>query len=167
MVHKAPWIFQSIWSIIRGWLDPVVASKIHFTKSVEDMEAYIPRSNILKELGGDDDWSYTYVEPVPGENDLMVKGAEVKEVLLRKREGQVKEFEQLTKKWVEGEQNGGARARVVEDLRKGYWELDPYLRARTVYDRTGVFGEGGKLEMYKYREGKGKEVPAERFDEID
>ncbi|KAH0609561.1 uncharacterized protein H6S33_013047 [Morchella sextelata] len=167
LVHKAPWIFQSIWSIIRGWLDPVVASKIHFTKSVEDMEAYIPRSNILKELGGDDDWSYTYVEPVPGENDAMVKGAEVKEVLLRKREGQVKEFEQLTKKWVVGEENQGARARVTEELRRGYWELDKYLRARTVYDRTGVFGEGGRLEMYKYREGKGKEVLAERFDEID
>ncbi|KAH8151619.1 uncharacterized protein LAJ45_04241 [Morchella importuna] len=167
LVHKAPWIFQSIWSIIRGWLDPVVASKIHFTKSVEDMEAYIPRSNILKELGGDDDWSYSYVEPVPGENDAMVKGAEVREVLLRKREGQVREFEQLTKKWVEGELNGGARARVAEELRRGYWELDPYLRARTVYDRTGVFGEGGRLEMYKYREAKGKEVAAERFDEID
>ncbi|KAI5842562.1 CRAL-TRIO domain-containing protein [Morchella snyderi] len=167
LVHKAPWIFQSIWSIIRGWLDPVVASKIHFTKSVEDMEAYIPRSNILKELGGDDDWSYMYVEPVAGENNAMVKGAEVKEVMLRKREGQVREFEQLTKRWVEGEQNGGARARVAEELRKGYWELDPYLRARTVYDRAGVLGEGGRLEMYKYRESKGKAVQTERFDEID
>jgi len=29
-VIDAPWIFQTCWSIIKGWLDPVVASKIQF-----------------------------------------------------------------------------------------------------------------------------------------
>ena len=23
LVHKAPWIFQGIWKVIKGWLDPV------------------------------------------------------------------------------------------------------------------------------------------------
>ena len=71
LVHKAPWIFQSVWTIIKGWLDPVVAAKIHFTKHLEDLEQYIPRSQIVKELGGDENWEYHYIEPVSGENDLM------------------------------------------------------------------------------------------------
>jgi len=71
LVHKAPWVFQGIWSIIKGWLDPVVASKIHFTRSVEELEEFIPRSQILKELGGDEDWEYNYIEPVEGEDDLL------------------------------------------------------------------------------------------------
>jgi hypothetical protein len=56
LVHKAPFVFSAIWNIIKGWLDPVVASKIHFTKHLEDLEQYIPRSQIMKELGGDEDW---------------------------------------------------------------------------------------------------------------
>ena len=50
LIHKAPWIFSGeyspkivnqicllthflgIWNVIKGWLDPVVADKIHFTK---------------------------------------------------------------------------------------------------------------------------------------
>ena len=39
LVHKSPWLFQGIWKIIKGWLDPVVAAKVHFTSSVEDLEA--------------------------------------------------------------------------------------------------------------------------------
>jgi CRAL/TRIO domain len=64
-------LILGIWNIIKGWLDPVVASKIHFTRSVADLEQFIPKSQIVKELEGDDQWEYKYVEPVPGENDIM------------------------------------------------------------------------------------------------
>src|ERR1700755_2748639 len=75
LVHKAPWIFQGIWKIIRGWLDPVVAGKVHFTSNVDDLEKFIPRSQIIKELEGDEQWEYKYVEPVQGENDAMKEAA--------------------------------------------------------------------------------------------
>lgn len=121
----------------------------------------------MKDLGGDDDWEYSYVEPVPGENDRMEKGAGIREKLQAKRDEQIKEFEELTKRWVKGEQTQGGREKIAEGLRDGYWELDPYLRARTVYDRTGVFGEGGKFEMYGYRnKGKGLQVETSA-DDID
>lgn len=164
LVHKAPWIFQSIWSIIRGWLDPVVASKIHFTKSVEDMEVFIPRSNIIKELGGDDDWEYTYLEPVTGENDLIVNGASIRAQLQAKRDEQVKEYEALTRTWIAAGPDDVAkvrneRFRVAALLRDGYWEMDPYVRARTVYDRTGVLGVKGKLDFYSYKKTVATPVP--------
>lgn len=131
------------------------------------MEAYIPRSNILAELGGDDNWEYTYVEPIPGENRRIAEGAEVRERLQAKRESQVREFEELTRRWVKGEETGEGRKRVAEGLRVGYWEVDPYMRARTVYDRTGVIGEDGRLDFYGYKnKGKGVEVETSA-DDID
>lgn len=156
LVHKAPWIFQSIWSIIRGWLDPVVASKIHFTKSIEDMEVFIPRSNIIKELGGDDDWEYSYLEPVPGEDDPIANGASIRAQLQVKRDEQVKEYEAFTRSWITAEADDSERFRnerfrVATLLRDGYWEMDPYMRARTAYDRTGVLGVKGKLDFYSYK----------------
>ena len=31
----------------------------------------------------------------------------------------------------------GKRDEVAEKLRSNYWQLDPYIRARSVYDKTG------------------------------
>jgi len=52
LVHNAPWVFQGIWKIIRGWLDPVVAAKVHFTNNRSELEEFIHPGQILKELGG-------------------------------------------------------------------------------------------------------------------
>src|SRR5690349_3323634 len=71
LVYKAPWVFNAVWSIVRGWLDPVVASKVSFVKNVDELEKFVPRNQIPKELGGTEDWSYSYPEPVPGENAAM------------------------------------------------------------------------------------------------
>src|SRR3954469_5791332 len=71
LVYKAPWIFNTIWSIIRGWLDPVVAGKVHFVKTEKDLEEYVPKSQIPTELGGEEKWEYAYVEPKEGENDIQ------------------------------------------------------------------------------------------------
>ena len=75
LVYKAPWVFNAVWSIVRGWLDPVVAGKVSFVKTVDELEKFVPRTQIPKELGGDEDWVYTYPEPVAGENDTMADTA--------------------------------------------------------------------------------------------
>jgi len=33
-------------------------------------------------------------------------------------------------------------------LREDYWHLDPYIRARSYYDRVGMINPGGKLQFY-------------------
>src|SRR6202000_841664 len=71
LIHKAPWIFSSIWNIIKGWLAPVVAAKISFTKNREDLEEFIAPERLPKELEGDEDWEYEYSEVVTGENVKM------------------------------------------------------------------------------------------------
>ena len=137
-----------IWSIIKGWLDPVVASKVHFTKNVEELEAFVERSHIIKELGGDDPWTYDYVQPRPGENDQM-SDTSTKERLLDERAAMVKDFERLTQEWIKEPQAvEQRRGELAERLRSGYWQLDPYIRARSLYDRTGVIRTGGQIQHY-------------------
>ncbi|KAL1884145.1 hypothetical protein VTK73DRAFT_6814 [Phialemonium thermophilum] len=153
LVHKAPWIFQGIWRIIRGWLDPVVAGKVHFTNSKKDMEEFIEPSRILKELDGDEDWEYQYVEPIPGENDTM-KDTETRNRLVAAREQLYKDYEQATMEWIQtraaekAEEIKARRNAIATKLREDYWNLDPYIRARSYYDRIGVLQPGGKVEYY-------------------
>lgn len=152
LVHKAPWVFQGIWRIIRGWLDPVVAAKVHFTNNLAELEEFIPRSQVLKELGGDEDWVYSYKEPVPGENDKM-KDTATRDKLIAAREQLIKEYEEATLDWLhssEGEAKGAntKRSELMKRMKESYWNLDPYIRARSVYDRIGVIGSGGQLNPY-------------------
>lgn len=141
-----------VWKIIRGWLDPVVAAKVNFTNNNSEMEAFVPASRIIHELAGSEDWTYNYIEPVPGENDKM-KDTESRDKLLKNREGIVDEFEKATLEWINGEGDLESfkkkRHEIANKLKDDYWVLDPYIRARSYYDRVGLINPGGKLEFYK------------------
>ncbi|KAF8424085.1 CRAL-TRIO domain-containing protein [Tirmania nivea] len=165
LVHKAPWIFQGIWSIIKGWLDPVVASKIHFTKTNEDLEQFIPKEHIIKELGGPENWEYMFQEPVAGE-DVALEDKESLAKLQEERAETVKRYEELTRTWINelprpsaGETQDALevlsnskikteRLDVAKSLKEGYWKMDKYIRGRTYYDRTGVIGPDGRIDFY-------------------
>jgi len=152
LVYKAPWVFNAIWSIIRGWLDPVVAGKVHFAKNIDELEKFVPRNQIPSELGGDEKWTYAYPEPVPGENEKM-KDSATREALEGERADVVKKYENTVVGWIhEGdgnmEEKRKERNAVAEELRLNYWKLDPYVRAKTLYDRMGMLSEGGQLDFY-------------------
>lgn len=154
LVYKAPWVFNAVWSIVRGWLDPVVASKVSFVKNVDELEKFVAREHIPKELGGSENWSYTYPEPVPGENDAMLDTA-TRQAIEAERAQIVRRYEALVLDWIRTGTLPDAipagrsrRDAIAEDLRNNYWTLDPYVRARTLYDRMGVLGPGSQLAFY-------------------
>ncbi|KAI1515023.1 CRAL/TRIO domain containing protein [Pyrenophora tritici-repentis] len=153
LVYRAPWVFNAVWSIVKGWLDPVVAGKVHFAKTVDELSNYIPRSQIPTEQGGDEKWEYKYPEPVPGENDKM-KDEAPKLELQTERQQIVDKYEATVLEWIHAgdsaslEDTRKERDAVAEQLRVNYWKLDPYVRARSLYDRMGVIQEGGKLDFY-------------------
>jgi hypothetical protein len=154
-------------NIIKGWLDPVVASKIKFTKTTEELEQFIPRSQIIKELGGNEDWEYAYIEPAEGEDAALADTARL-QCLQAERDGVVKQYEELTKAWIvaDGEESGdkkGKRNELAKKLESGYWAMDKHLRGRTFYDRTGVLGPDGSVNFYP----KKKEEPMEDSSDID
>ncbi|KAI1809161.1 CRAL/TRIO domain-containing protein [Poronia punctata] len=177
LVHKAPWIFQGIWKVIRGWLDPVVASKVHFTNNVKDLEEFIALDRIPDEMDGTSGWTYEYLEPVPGENDKM-KDTQTRDELLRERESLYDEYETKTIEWIH-EEDGAKRTTINEEraviarkLKEQYWRLDPYIRSRSLYDRIGVIKPGGHLDYYSAWEvpavPNGKPAPVETSpDDID
>ncbi|DAA76602.1 TPA_exp: CRAL/TRIO domain protein [Trichophyton benhamiae CBS 112371] len=147
LVHKAPWIFSSIWAVIKGWLDPVVAAKVHFTKTPEDLEAIIPRKNLIKSLGGEDEYEYKYIEPIEGENDKQ-KDTARRDELLKTRMEMAGAFQEATLAWTASKSNSATseeetyikktRTELAEKLCENYWQLDPYIRARSMYDRLGL-----------------------------
>lgn len=151
--YPAKQVAKGIWRIIKGWLDPVVANKVHFTNGRSGLEEYIAPSQILKELGGDEDWEYKYVEPAADENAAMEDTA-AKDKIMSERVSLAKEFEEATKAWLrEGESDAGKQARgkrdtIADQMRENYWKLDPYIRARSLYDRQGVIGAGGAINYY-------------------
>lgn len=153
--------------MIKSWLDPVVASKIHFTKTQEDLEQFIPKEHIIKELGGPEDWEYVYQEPAPGE-DAALEDKETLSKLETERAEIIKKYEALTRAWINelpeastGETSSAPevlsnlkikeeRFEIAKELRDGYWRMDKHIRGRTIYDRTGVIavGASGKVGLY-------------------
>lgn len=131
----------------------MVAAKVHFTKTVDELSEFISRDHILTELGGDDPWTYRYEEPIEGENERM-NDVSTRQRLQTERAAVVHEFEDVTREWIRGgggegtEKGKSRREELAKKLHEGYWKLDPYVRARSVYDRTGLIGEGGKIHFY-------------------
>ncbi|KAL4959441.1 CRAL-TRIO domain-containing protein [Aspergillus stella-maris] len=156
LIHKAPWLFSSIWSVIKGWLDPVVAAKIQFTKNAADLEEFIPKSRIITELEGDEKWEYKYIEPQEGEN-AKLKDTAKRDELVAQRQELAKELQDSTVSWIlASRKKDGDNAKDVAQKRKGlierlrahYWTMDPYVRAPSLYDRLNVLQGGGKIEFY-------------------
>nr|CAG8465246.1 15428_t:CDS:2 [Entrophospora candida] len=96
IIHKAPWVFGQVWKLIAPLLDPVVASKIRFTKEDKDILAFISESHLIEEL----------------DNERIKKERDQKKI----------------------------------HLRQAQLELDPYIRARTLYHRTGILKEDGACD---------------------
>lgn len=130
-----------------------MAGKVHFTNNVKEVEEFIPLNHIPKELDGEEDWEYKYVEPIPGENHRM-KDIETRDRILAEREQQYRDFEDTTIRWIQnpdgekGKEIKSEREAIASKLNQGYWTLDPYVRARSLYDRTGVIKPGGKVDFY-------------------
>lgn len=70
-VHNAPCVFTDICSVIKNWIDSVIASKIKFTKSSSDLSEYISLEFVPKILGGNNLSEYKFIEPDLNENDFI------------------------------------------------------------------------------------------------
>ena len=72
--------------------------------------------------------------------------------LLDERAAVVKEFETATQRWVRDSETSDIlkqkRNELAERLRSGYWQLDPFIRARSLYDRSGLIQKGGVVQFY-------------------
>ena len=117
------------------------------------MTEFVDLDKLPKEVDGNSDWEYRYVEPIEGENAKMSDTA-TRDELLEVREQLVNEYELATLEWLNA--SDAEKAAAVKDrrnaiaakLRDDYWNLDPYLRARSLFDRIGMIQPGGRIEFY-------------------
>ncbi|KAM0205685.1 hypothetical protein ACHAQI_008974 [Fusarium lateritium] len=153
LVHNAPFVFWGVWTVIKHWLDPVVASKIHFTSGTKGLLKFIPKANLQKSYGGEDPWEYKYIDPVPTENERM-ESEEKKTKIQIERQELIDQFEQFTVEWATLDQESepsleakGKRDELAQLLELNYWKLDPYIRSSTYYHRTGVVNRQGGVDF--------------------
>ncbi|KAJ5594075.1 uncharacterized protein N7459_000283 [Penicillium hispanicum] len=147
---NAPWIFSGFWKIISGLLDPAVAAKVHFINDAKALEQLIPQEHIIKELGGQEDWEWEYIEPQPHENDRIHDTA-TRDTILAERKTLSDTFFRVTAEWLSNPPSEDVidrRDSVIKQLRENYWRLDPYVRSRSMEDRLGVIKEGGLIDFY-------------------
>ncbi|KAF9423035.1 hypothetical protein BGZ94_008420, partial [Podila epigama] len=146
VVHKAPWIFGAVWKMISPMLDPVIRAKVQFTNNRKELEEFIARDQLLKNPSyeGDDSTPYQYIEPAPQENRLMSEEPEAKAKALARRKDMELTFERLTEVWL-GQKQLSSSAAVIQErqevgskLAETWWMTEPFVRARTVYDRIGA-----------------------------
>lgn len=144
LIHRAPWIFNGIWKIVKNWLDPVVASKINFTKNISDLEKFIEKDQLMKFLDGDDDYEYEYLQPNEKDNGLAITDKEITEKLFLERSKLQEEFISKTIAWIETPDNETSKSLLQERLeiqRKltdNYHSYDGAVRNRSIYDRLSV-----------------------------
>ena len=143
-VHNAPWIFSTVWNIIKNWLDPVVASKIVFTKNFQDLSGYINPDFIPVELGGIDTSGPEYNVPKAGDDvPPRRKDATYRKLKLERDEIYMRFFT-ATKKWIEATNPEVSSEYLKEkismniELSNNYIQLDPYIRNPGPYDRNGL-----------------------------
>ncbi|KAI0521075.1 CRAL/TRIO domain-containing protein [Xylaria bambusicola] len=146
LIHNAPFVFWGLWNMIKGWLDPVIASKINFTRKSADLLQFVPAENLQTSYGGKDSFEYKYIEPVEGEN-AKLEEVEKRAEIQHERNELVDEFELRTSEWASlaadtsaEKEKASRRTETAEHLSKNYWTLDPYIRARTVFHRLGMVG---------------------------
>ncbi|KAL1922906.1 uncharacterized protein VTP21DRAFT_9282 [Calcarisporiella thermophila] len=151
LIHNAPWFFEPCWKIIRPWLDPIVAAKIRFTHGFEGLADYIDPKNLQEEFGGENKWKYEYLPPKEGENSLTQDTARRDELLAAQRALQ-KEFEEASREWAKAHLAKGEEERATElwekrlnelnpKLRQTAFDLEPYIRGRTMYHRYGFISD--------------------------
>lgn len=61
------------------------------------------------------------------------------------------ELFRMNVEWISGTNDDAfleRRDAVIKQLSENYWQLDPYVRARSILDRTGIVQEGGKVDFY-------------------
>lgn len=53
-IINSPWLFSQVWSVIKGWLDPVTVAKISIPSGdgIKELLEQIPRENLPADLGG-------------------------------------------------------------------------------------------------------------------
>lgn len=142
LIHNAPWIFSTVWNMIKNWLDPVVASKIHFTKDYKELCAFVEPKFIPADIGGEAGDDLAYIAPLRSDVRPPKAKDSTYHQLKLERDELFMRFIETTIKWIEAK-SPSVSDHYLQDkidlntqLSDNYIALDKYIRCRGVYDRN-------------------------------
>lgn len=148
LIYNAPWIFSTVWNIIKHWFDPVVAAKIHFAKNYQELVQHVEPVHIPVEYGGKSISRPEYPVPQPGDDrPPKAKDAEYRRLRLE-RDWLIMKFLTALLRWVEAIDPDELERYLQEKIAlniaisENYCKLDPYIRCRGIYDRNGTLKIG-------------------------
>lgn len=114
LIHKAPWVFSTIWHLITPLLDPVVATKIFFTRNLDELIEKVPEEALPGILTGDPK-KITKGEILPDEPIRPGKMGVPDTDKYRDYQAAIRKYEELTAEWLNAKEDPET---VVSDRRK-------------------------------------------------
>ncbi|KAI8391322.1 CRAL-TRIO domain-containing protein [Radiomyces spectabilis] len=138
IVHKAPWVFSTVWTMITPLLDPVVASKIRFTKTLDQLTEFIAVDNLPKAISGKEDNANMDEKiqlderPAPGPLNRPETPA------IEEYKHAIEKFKTVTQQWAQNtsdddDQGTLARLSLACSYRAARIKAEPDLRGPTMY----------------------------------
>ncbi|CAD6939020.1 unnamed protein product, partial [Tilletia caries] len=145
-------------------LDPVVRDKIKFSSKASELVDYVPVSKLRKAMGGTMQWEWDYIEPTAAENALL-KDTQTRDAVRKEHNELNSRFEEVTRAWVNTKDDSDQAAKDLnyrrhvlgKQLRLKQFQLNPYIRARNIYQRNGTLKEDGSW-LWTYPQADGKVV---------
>ncbi|PVU98010.1 hypothetical protein BB559_001837 [Furculomyces boomerangus] len=142
IIYSSSWVFKSVWNIIKGLLDPVVASKVIFPKNAQELYTYIDKEQLLVDYEGTNSYKFNYILPEPNENELMFQTEEREKAVLEYKT-KMDEFLKVTEKWCHLKNDDKdnvtlERKDILDKVMISGKQVDSYTRARTFYHRLGI-----------------------------
>ncbi|KAI7899608.1 CRAL-TRIO domain-containing protein [Cokeromyces recurvatus] len=137
-VHKAPWVFTKIWNLITPILDPVVASKIVFTKNVTELENYIDEGSLPIIITGDA--NRPAVDDIQADRSPQAGclSPPLNEACVKAYWDAVADYESKTKSWANirefgGDQDALDRLKLAQSYRITRVKAEKMMRGETIY----------------------------------
>ncbi|OMH78540.1 Phosphatidylinositol transfer protein CSR1 [Zancudomyces culisetae] len=153
IAYNGSWWVSGIYSMVKPLLDPVVAAKIQFCKSIDEVSKYIDLAHIPSSKGGKSSFTFKFVLPTP-EDHAHMSDVEAKAKAAEEKRQAYEEFRDATIKWIEAgkklEKSKGpeldAIKRELEEIEKHRHEcqvkareaskkLDRFTRSPALYTR--------------------------------
>lgn len=90
MIVNAPYMFSTIWAIVKGWLDEKTREKIQIKSDLKSLPKYVDADQLINFLGGnctaklEDDWGpwqeYEIVDGTKKDDVVGIKKINTNEV---------------------------------------------------------------------------------------
>lgn len=157
-IYRAPRIFQGIWKAINPLLDPEIRNKINFCNKSNELDV-VPQYICEDTIGGDQVDVVKWVEPLPGEKEGLDRNDPKRQEMWKSYRDISRDYEEVTKKWIisDGQDDTLNAERDLQSkrLRLKFIELEPFIRARSMYQRAGIINEDLLLQFnYKQKDGR-------------